>query len=217
MAETRATPRTTNGCAWTATSPPSASPTTRRRRWATWCSSNCPSSDREVAEGEACAVVESVKAARDVYAPLAGKVVEINETIVEDPALVNSDADRARAGSSGWSSSDPDAFDDADGRGRLHRVRGDVRGMMRRRSPNWPRWKPPTASSRRHIGPSRGRDRRHAARGRRGEPGRSGGADRAGGDPQQPARSICRRRSTRPARWPNCAALAAQQRAAASR
>ena len=46
-----------------------------------------------VEAGEACAVVESVKAASDIYAPLAGRVVEINETIVEDPALVNSDAE----------------------------------------------------------------------------------------------------------------------------
>ena len=52
-----------------------------------------PDLDREVAANEACAVVESVKAASDVYAPLAGTVVEINETIVEDPAIVNSDAE----------------------------------------------------------------------------------------------------------------------------
>ena len=38
-------------------------------------------------------MVESVKAASDVYAPLAGKVVEINQTIIDDPALVNSDAE----------------------------------------------------------------------------------------------------------------------------
>ena len=38
-------------------------------------------------------MVESVKAASDVYAPLAGRVVEINQAIVDDPALVNSDAD----------------------------------------------------------------------------------------------------------------------------
>ena len=50
-----------------------------------------PAVDREVTDGEACAVVESVKAASDVYAPLAGKVVEINDAIVEDPALVNGD------------------------------------------------------------------------------------------------------------------------------
>lgn len=51
-----------------------------------------PEPGREVAAGEACAVVESVKAASDVFAPLAGKIVERNETVVEDPALVNGDA-----------------------------------------------------------------------------------------------------------------------------
>jgi glycine cleavage system H protein len=52
-----------------------------------------PELERAIAEGETCAVVESVKAAADVFAPLAGKVVEINETIVEDPSIVNSDAE----------------------------------------------------------------------------------------------------------------------------
>jgi glycine cleavage system H protein len=52
-----------------------------------------PELERAVAEGETCAVVESVKAAADVFAPLAGKVVEINETVVEDPSIVNSDAE----------------------------------------------------------------------------------------------------------------------------
>ena len=52
-----------------------------------------PDLERAVAEGETCAVVESVKAAADVFAPLAGKVVEINETVVEDPSIVNSDAE----------------------------------------------------------------------------------------------------------------------------
>jgi glycine cleavage system H protein len=52
-----------------------------------------PELERAVAEGETCAVVESVKAASDVFAPLAGKVVEINETITEDPSIVNSDAE----------------------------------------------------------------------------------------------------------------------------
>lgn len=50
-----------------------------------------PELERVVEEGEACAVVESVKAASDVYAPLAGKVVETNQTVVDEPALVNSD------------------------------------------------------------------------------------------------------------------------------
>jgi glycine cleavage system H protein len=50
-----------------------------------------PEAGRIVTAGEACAVVESVKAASDVYAPLAGKVTESNAAIVDDPALVNRD------------------------------------------------------------------------------------------------------------------------------
>ena len=52
-----------------------------------------PELEREVTAGEACGVVESVKAASDVYSPLAGRVAEINETIVEDPEIVNNDAE----------------------------------------------------------------------------------------------------------------------------
>lgn len=50
-----------------------------------------PEIDREVAEGEACATVESTKAASDVFAPIAGRIAEINEAIVEDPGLINRD------------------------------------------------------------------------------------------------------------------------------
>ncbi len=68
-----------------------------------------PKPGREVADGEACAVVESVKAASDVYAPLAGRVTEANEAIVDDPPLVN----RAAHGD-GWffrmELSDPASF-----------------------------------------------------------------------------------------------------------
>jgi glycine cleavage system H protein len=56
-----------------------------------------PEPGREVAAGEACAVVESVKAASDIYAPLAGRVSEVNPALADDPALVN----RAAAGN-GW-------------------------------------------------------------------------------------------------------------------
>ncbi|MGL4396922.1 MAG: glycine cleavage system protein GcvH [Hyphomicrobium sp.] len=42
-------------------------------------------------KGMGAAVVESVKAASDVYAPLSGSVVEINDAVAQDPALVNSD------------------------------------------------------------------------------------------------------------------------------
>jgi len=52
-----------------------------------------PELERDVTAGEACAVVESVKAASDIYSPLAGRIAEINETIVEDPEIVNSDAE----------------------------------------------------------------------------------------------------------------------------
>ena len=42
-------------------------------------------------KGDGTAVVESVKAASDVYAPLAGEIVEVNQAIVDDPSIVNSD------------------------------------------------------------------------------------------------------------------------------
>jgi len=48
-----------------------------------------PEPGREVVAGEACAVVESVKAAADVFAPLAGKVAVVNAALAEDPALIN--------------------------------------------------------------------------------------------------------------------------------
>lgn len=50
-----------------------------------------PDAGRVVAETEACAVVESVKAASDVYAPLAGTITGRNEAVVDDPALINRD------------------------------------------------------------------------------------------------------------------------------
>ena len=50
-----------------------------------------PEVGREVGANEACAVVESVKAASDVYAPVAGRVVEANGRLSEDPGLVNRD------------------------------------------------------------------------------------------------------------------------------
>lgn len=44
-----------------------------------------------LSEGASIAVVESVKAASDIFAPLSGEVVEVNETIVSDPAIVSED------------------------------------------------------------------------------------------------------------------------------
>ena len=48
-----------------------------------------------MAKGEACAVVESVKAASDVYAPLAGTVAETNAGLIDEPARVNQEAESA--------------------------------------------------------------------------------------------------------------------------
>jgi glycine cleavage system H protein len=48
-----------------------------------------PEPARTVTAGEACAVVESVKAASDVYAPVSGTVMAVNEALVRDPGLVN--------------------------------------------------------------------------------------------------------------------------------
>ena len=50
-----------------------------------------PEAGRQVEKGGEAAVVESVKAASDVYAPVSGEVVEGNNALVEDPSLVNSD------------------------------------------------------------------------------------------------------------------------------
>ncbi len=41
--------------------------------------------------GQECAVVESVKAAADIYCPIPGEVIEINEAVIENPQLVNED------------------------------------------------------------------------------------------------------------------------------
>ena len=50
-----------------------------------------PEEGSEFAEGDTAATLESVKAASDVYAPLAGEIVGVNEAIVDDPSIVNSD------------------------------------------------------------------------------------------------------------------------------
>src|ERR1043166_951797 len=50
-----------------------------------------PAVGRKVKAGEACAVVESVKTASDIYAPLSGEIVEVNQALSDKPELVNSD------------------------------------------------------------------------------------------------------------------------------
>ncbi len=50
-----------------------------------------PEEGREVTKGDPVAVVESVKAASDIYAPLGGEIIETNKDIANDPARVNKD------------------------------------------------------------------------------------------------------------------------------
>lgn len=50
-----------------------------------------PAVGRAIKAGEACAVVESVKTASDIYSPVSGTVVEVNNAVVKDPALANSE------------------------------------------------------------------------------------------------------------------------------
>ena len=50
-----------------------------------------PAVGRQVKAGEACAVVESVKTASDIYSPVSGEITETNPAVVENPALVNTD------------------------------------------------------------------------------------------------------------------------------
>jgi len=78
-----------------------------------------PEVGQSVTAEEACAVVESVKAASDVYAPVSGEIVEANESLADTPETVNQDAYGA-----GWifriqpsDASELDALMDADAYG----------------------------------------------------------------------------------------------------
>lgn len=50
-----------------------------------------PDTGRHVKAGEECAVVESVKAASDIYSPIAGEIVEVNPAVTDGPEVVNKD------------------------------------------------------------------------------------------------------------------------------
>ena len=69
-----------------------------------------PAAGTVVAKGKEAAVVESVKAASDVYSPVSGTVIEANSALADDPALVNTDPEGA-----GWffrlTLSDPSELD----------------------------------------------------------------------------------------------------------
>ena len=50
-----------------------------------------PTVGDEISQGDPCAVVESVKAASDIYTPVSGRVIAINEELDADPAIINAD------------------------------------------------------------------------------------------------------------------------------
>ena len=50
-----------------------------------------PEAGIEVASGDACAIVESVKAASDVYSPIAGEIIAANEALGDAPEMINQD------------------------------------------------------------------------------------------------------------------------------
>ncbi|MGN6155006.1 MAG: glycine cleavage system protein GcvH [Sphingomicrobium sp.] len=56
-----------------------------------------PEAGKQLSKGQEAAVVESVKAASDVYSPVTGEVTEGNQAVIDDPSLVNSDPEGA-----GW-------------------------------------------------------------------------------------------------------------------
>jgi glycine cleavage system H protein len=56
-----------------------------------------PEAGRQLTKGQEAAVVESVKAASDVYAPVSGEVTEGNQAVADEPGLINSDPEGA-----GW-------------------------------------------------------------------------------------------------------------------
>src|SRR5471030_217400 len=50
-----------------------------------------PALNRQLKAGEACAVVESVKTASDIYSPVSGQIVALNHPVTDNPALVNTE------------------------------------------------------------------------------------------------------------------------------
>ncbi|MGB6447606.1 MAG: glycine cleavage system protein GcvH [Xanthobacteraceae bacterium] len=69
-----------------------------------------PEPKREVKKGDIAAVVESVKAASEIYTPVSGEVIEVNQALSNEPGLINSDPT-----ASGWlfkvKTSDPSEFE----------------------------------------------------------------------------------------------------------
>ena len=100
--------------------PSSASAIMRRQQLGDVVFAETPQVGKTLKQGDAAAVVESVKAASDVFAPVSGEVVAVNSEVETTPGLINEDAM-----GKGWlfASSWPiRASSTADGRGRLRRI-----------------------------------------------------------------------------------------------
>ena len=89
-----------------------------------------PEIGRRVDKGKEAAVVESVKAASEVYAPLSGEVTAVNDALADDPARGQHRSRWARAGSSSCALANAAELDDAARRGGLQEARRRV-GLMR--------------------------------------------------------------------------------------
>ena len=91
--------------------PLSALPFMLKNNLAMWSLSNSPKSDTSADQGAEVAVVESVKAASDIYAPVTGTIIKSNNELSERPELVNEDPEN-----DGWffkmHLSDPSELDD---------------------------------------------------------------------------------------------------------
>ena len=70
---------------------PRGSPSTPSRSWARWSSSSCPRWARSSTPTTRSATIESVKAVAEIFTPVAGEIVEVNEAVVDDPELLNDD------------------------------------------------------------------------------------------------------------------------------
>ena len=84
-------PASTSGSPSTATPPGSGSPTTPRTRSATSSSCSCPTSASRSSPAPSCAEVESTKSVSEIYSPVSGTISAVNETLADEPELLNQD------------------------------------------------------------------------------------------------------------------------------
>ena len=89
--ETCATATTTSGCVSNRTRRRGHHRPTPPRSWATSSSWSCPPWAATSQKGEAFGVIESVKTASDLYAPLGGEVLAVNDALATQPELVNAE------------------------------------------------------------------------------------------------------------------------------